>query len=62
MSGFKSEKQRLKFNDLAKQGKISQKIVQDWIAITPNGIPSVVQKKEVPAKDTDRLKRIRRDK
>ena len=46
MSPFKSQAQRRKFYELAKQGKISQKTVKKWEDETPKGkkLPEHIKK------------------
>lgn len=44
---FKSTKQREKFYELKKQGKMSQATIDEWEKDTPKNIPERVKPKEV---------------
>lgn len=54
---FRSEAQRKKFGALVKQGKISQKVFDEWNSATPKKLPKRLKPKSGP-RSTDDLKSL----
>ncbi len=53
---FKSDAQRRKFAEMVKQGKLSQKVFDEWNAATPNKIPERVSPKKSPYTKIQKVK------